>query len=88
MFKTNSTDSTRHQSSKVGLCSPVFKAEQLIRYFTELQGVLFINCQPQTVQAAICRPVADTEWSGGKLDCFRRFYLGSIHGLICSDYLP
>ena len=58
MFQTNSTDSTRHQSSKLGLCSPVFKAEQLIRYFTELQCVLIINCQPQTVQAAI----PDTAW--------------------------
>ena len=36
MYQTNSTDSTRHQSSKLGLWSPVFKAEQLIRNFTEL----------------------------------------------------
>ena len=36
-YQTNSTNSTRHQSSKLGLWSPVFKAEQLIRNFTELQ---------------------------------------------------
>ena len=47
-YHTNSTDSTRHQSSKLGLWSPVFKAEQLIRNFTEPQCVLVINCLPQT----------------------------------------
>ena len=71
MYQTNSTDSTRHQSSKLGLWSPVFKAEQLIRNFTELQCVLIINCQPQTVQAAICRLVPDIEWSGGKTRLFQ-----------------
>ena len=55
------TDSTRHQSSKLGQWSPVFRAEQLIRNLTELQCVLITNCLPQTVQAAICRLVPDTE---------------------------
>ena len=70
-YQTNSTDSTKHQSSKLGLRSPVFKAEQLIINFTELQCVLIINCQPQTVQAAICRLVPNTEWSGGKTRLFQ-----------------
>ena len=71
MYQTNSTDSTRRQSSKLGLWSPVFKAGQIIRNCTELQWVLIINCQPQTVQAAICRLVPDTEWSGGKTRLFQ-----------------
>ena len=71
MYQINSTDSTRHQSSKLGLWSPVFKAEKLIRNFTELQCVLIINCLPQTVQVAICRLVPDTEWIGGKTRLFQ-----------------
>ena len=50
MYQTNSTDSTRHQSSKLGLWSQVFKAKPLVRNFTDLQCVLIINCLPQTVQ--------------------------------------
>ena len=72
------------------LLSPIFKAKQLIRDFTDLQCVLIKNCLPQTVQAVICRLVCltDTGWGGERLDCFRRCYLSSIDGLICCDYLP
>ena len=72
MYQTNSTDSTRHQSSKLGLWSQVFKAKQLVRKFTDLLCVLIIVCLPQTVQVAICRLVClpDTGWSGGKTELF------------------
>ena len=73
MYQTNSTDSTRHQSLKLGLRSPVFKAKQLIGNFPDLQCVLIINCLPQTVQAIICHLVflPDTGWSGGKTWLFQ-----------------
>ena len=73
MYQTNSTDSTRHQSSKLGMWSQVFKAKPLVRNFTELQCVLIINCLPQIVQAAICRLVClpDIGWSGGKTGLFQ-----------------
>ena len=85
MYQPDSTDSTRHQSSMLGLWSPIFKAKQLMRNVTDLQYVLIINCLPQTVQAAICclMCLPDTGWSGGK----SRMFLGSIDGLIFSDYL-
>ena len=72
MYQTNSTDSTRHQSSKLGLWSQVFKAKPLVRNFTDLQCVLIINCLPQTVQVAICRLVSlpDIGWGGGKTGLF------------------
>ena len=68
MYQTNSTDSTRHQSSKFGLWSPFFKAKQLIINFTDLQCVVIVNCLPQTVQAVICHLVrlTDNGWSCGK----------------------
>ena len=73
MYQTNSADSTRHQSSKLGLWSQVFKAKPLVRNFTYLQCVLIINCLPQTVQVAICRPVClpDVGWGGGKTGLFQ-----------------
>ena len=73
MYQTNSTDSTRHWSSKLGLWSQVFKAKQVVRNFTDLQCVLVINCLPQTVQVAICRLVCltDTGWSSGKTGLFQ-----------------
>ena len=73
MYQTNSTDSIRRQSLKLGLWSPVFKAKQLIRNFTDLQCVLIINCLPQTVQAAICHLVClpDTGWRSGKTLMFQ-----------------
>ena len=91
MYQTNSTDRIRHHSLKLGLWSPVYKANQLIRNFSDLQHVLIINCLPQTVQAAICHLVClpDTGWSGGKTLMFQgRFFLGSIDGLICSHCQP
>ena len=69
MYQTNSTDSTRHQCSKLGLWSPVFKAEQLIRHFTT--AMCAYHKLPQTVQVAICRLVPDTEGSGGKTWLFQ-----------------
>ena len=73
MYQTNSTDSTRRQSSKLGLWSPVFKAKQLIINFTDLQCVFIVNCLPRTVPAAICRLVClpDTGWSDGKTLLFQ-----------------
>ena len=73
MYQTNSTDNTRHQSSKLGLWSQVFKAKSLVRNFTDLQCVLIINCLPQTVQVEICRLVClpDIGWSGGKTGLFQ-----------------
>ena len=73
MYQTNSTDSTRHQSSKLGLWSQVFKAKQLIRNFTDLQSVLIISCLPHPVQVAKCRLVClpDTGYSGGKTGLFQ-----------------
>ena len=73
MYQTNSTDSIRHQSLKLGLWSPVFNAKLVIRNFTDLQRVLIINCLPQTVQAAICHLVClpGAGWSGGKTLMFQ-----------------
>ena len=72
MYQTNSTDSTRHQRSKLWLWSPAFEAKQLIGNFTDLQCVLNINCPQQTVQAAICCLAcpADAGWSGLKIRLF------------------
>ena len=72
MYQTNSTDSTRDQSSKFGLWSPVLKAKKLTINFTDLQCVVIISCLPQTVQAVICCLVYLTNngWSGGKTRLF------------------
>ena len=72
MYQTNSTDSTRYQSSKFGLWSPVLKAKKLTINFTDLQCVVIINCLSQTVKAVICCLVCLTNngWSGGKTRLF------------------
>ena len=73
MYQTNFTDYTRRQRWKLGLWSPAFKAEQLIRNFTNLQCVLIINCLQQTVQAAKCclACLPDTGWNDLKTRLFQ-----------------
>ena len=86
MYQTNSTDSIRHQSLKLGLWSRVFKAKQLIRDFIDLQRVLIINCQPQTVQAAICHLILDGVVE--RLWCFRQHRWADLQWLSTIGSLP